>query len=63
MILSPALANAQVNLAGGANDARLRAALPLVAAHDAIAPLAHVLRKVLAGHRVSRMATCSTLAG
>ena len=62
MIASEASADAQMDLAGGADDASLNAVVGLATAHDAVPLLADVLRKVLAGQCMNRVQARSTLA-
>lgn len=62
MILSKAVANAEMNLASTAEVVRSDAANGTAAAYRAIALLLHTFAEVLAGQRMSGVQTRSTLA-
>ena len=63
MIVCKAVADAQMNRAGSADVVCLHAVMRAAAALRAISFLLHMSAEVLAGQRISRMTTCSTLAG
>ena len=62
MIASKTLANAKMNLACVANDARFHTPVWLMAANNAVTFLADTLGEVIAGQRMHRMEASSTFA-
>jgi len=60
MKASETLADAQMNLASVAHDARFHPPVGLMAAYDTVALLADAFGEVLAGQRMSRMQSSST---